>query len=161
MRLAVSGSRSLREAAHRSVVFATLDVLHSQTPITEIFTGDAAGPDRFAAEWAQAHGVPCRVLLPDWRRHGRRAGLVRDDQIITGADRLLAFWDGRSRGTAYTIRAARRAGVPVTVYLGCVLFAPDGQFSQLHISPANDSDIRFHKSRVAGSRPHRKGGVEE
>lgn len=155
MRLAISGSRSFRHDHHRSVVLSALDVLHSQTPITEILTGDAAGPDRFAADWARTHGVPCHVLCPDWRRYDRRAGLVRDDQIVAGAERLLAFWDGRSRGTAYTIRAARAQRIPVTVYLGCILFSPDGQFSQLHTTPANDSDIRFHKSRIAGSKPHR------
>lgn len=82
-----------------------------------IVSGGARGVDQCAAVFARAQGIPLREFLPDYKSFGRRAPLVRDDELIAVADLVLAFWDKQSRGTAYTVRQARRAGVPVRVFV--------------------------------------------
>ena len=49
-------------------------------------------------------------------RLGRGAGFVRNRAIVEAANVVVAFWDGRSRGTAHTIGLAREAGRQVVVY---------------------------------------------
>lgn len=83
---------------------------------TTIISGGARGVDSVAAEAAKARGLAVVVYLPDWKTHGRRAGLVRNHDIVAAADAVTAFWDGKSSGTAYTIRIAQKAGKPVGVF---------------------------------------------
>lgn len=52
----------------------------------------------------------------DWRGQGARAGILRNLAMLEWEPELvLAFWDGRSTGTAHTIREARRRRIPVEV----------------------------------------------
>lgn len=41
---------------------------------------------------------------------------MRNDLIVARAELVLAFWDGCSRGTVYTIRRCRAMGVPYRVF---------------------------------------------
>lgn len=108
MKVAVIGSRSL-----------LVDCLERFLPkgTTEIVSGGAAGIDTCAREYAQNNGIPIIEFLPDYARYGKRAPLVRNDELIQYSDCVLAFWDGRSRGTLYVIERCRMHGVPVTLFL--------------------------------------------
>jgi hypothetical protein len=55
--------------------------------------------------------------LPQWKIYGKRAGLVRNKEMIDMADCLVSFWDGQSRGTLQTIQYAKQIGVPYRVHL--------------------------------------------
>ena len=50
-------------------------------------------------------------------KNNKGAPLRRNDQIAAYADEVLAFWDGRSRGTLYTIRQFRKRDKQVHVVL--------------------------------------------
>ena len=82
---------------------------------TEIVSGGAAGIDRYAAQCAQRNGWKLKEFLPDYRCCGRAAPLIRNRQIADYADAVIAFWDGRSRGTAYTVDYCRKIGKKVRV----------------------------------------------
>lgn len=110
MKVAVIGSRGLSVPA---AVFAR--VLPPET--SEIVSGGARGVDSSARNYARSAGIPLREFLPDYHRFGRRAPLIRNDQIVCESDVVFAFWDQRSRGTAYTIRQARAAGKPVRIFV--------------------------------------------
>ena len=84
--------------------------------ICEIISGGARGVDTLAAEYARSHGIPFRVYPPDYNQYGRKAPLVRDRLIADECDVLFAFWDGKSFGTAYTVRYARQQGKPVRLF---------------------------------------------
>jgi len=38
------------------------------------------------------------VVHADWDAHGRRAGPIRNAEVVARSDRLVAFWNGKSRG---------------------------------------------------------------
>ncbi len=80
-----------------------------------VVSGGAAGADSLAERYAREAGLPTEVYPADWARHGRAAGMIRNKQIVDAADHVVAFWDGRSRGTANTIDRARSAGKLLTV----------------------------------------------
>ena len=108
MKVAVIGSRNL-------VVGDLSKYLPAETD--EIVSGGARGIDSCAAEYAKSHGPKLTEFKPDYDRFGRGAPLKRNITIIEYADRVLAFWDGKSHGTKFVIEECKRRGIPVRVFL--------------------------------------------
>lgn len=94
MKVAVIGSRGLK-----------VDNLGEYLPegTTEIISGGAKGVDACAREYAIAHNIKLTEFLPEYKKYGRNAPLLRNISIIERADVVLAFWDGKSRGTKFVI----------------------------------------------------------
>ena len=114
--VAVVGSRSFDD---RELLERVLDHLLNHLRIRQIVSGGARGADALAEQWARERGIPCRVYLPDWQKHGRAAGPIRNRKIVRDADLVVAFWDGQSRGTKDTIEQAERQNVPVIIIRVC------------------------------------------
>ena len=109
MKVAVIGSRHAPASVSRRIL--------EELPfnVSEIVSGGAEGVDRLAERVADILGIPVRVFQPDYQRYGRRAPLVRNEQIVEYADQVLAFWDGESRGTQSMIECAKDENIPCTV----------------------------------------------
>jgi len=107
MRVAVIGSRGL-------TVRNLEDYLPKGT--TEIVSGGARGVDTCAREYALAHGLKLTEFLPEYKKYGRGAPMRRNITIIEHADLVLAFWDGKSRGTKYVIDNCKKQKIPVVVH---------------------------------------------
>ncbi len=107
MKLAVIGSRSFRD---RRLMDAKLKELSP----AQVISGGANGADHIAAVWARKNGVDVQVFWPDHKRH-RHPYHHRNRLIAEACDQLIAFWDGASTGTKYTIDYARRIGKPVMI----------------------------------------------
>lgn len=84
---------------------------------TLVVCGGARGADELGKRWANEHGVPVELYLPDWNVHGRAAGPIRNAEMAANAEALIALWDGRSRGTRHMIDTARRKGLRVYVHM--------------------------------------------
>ena len=84
---------------------------------TEIVSGGAKGVDTSAREYALSHGIKLTEFLPEYTRFGRSAPLKRNITIIEYSDIVIAFWDGKSRGTKFVIDNCRKLGVEVRVYV--------------------------------------------
>jgi len=67
-------------------------------------SGGAKGADFFAKRYAKEHKIKIIEFLPDWDKHGKAAGFIRNQEIIDKSDLLIAFWDGKSRGTYHDIK---------------------------------------------------------
>ena len=108
MRVAVIGSRGI-----------TVENLQDYLPegTTEIISGGSKGVDTCAREYAVANNIPLTEFKPEYDRYGRGAPLKRNITIIENADIVLAFWDGKSRGTKYVIDACEERQIPVKVYI--------------------------------------------
>ena len=106
MKIAIVGSRNL--IVNHFEAYLPADC-------TEIVSGGAKGIDTCVRLWAEARGIPVTEYLPDYASFGRAAPLVRNRLIVNNADAVVAFWDGKSRGTAYTVNYAQKQGKPVTV----------------------------------------------
>ena len=85
--------------------------------VTELVSGGAKGIDTCAREYALSYGLKLTEFLPDYRRYGRAAPLVRNREIVAYADQVLAFWDGKSPGTKYVIDQFKKQKKTVTVHL--------------------------------------------
>ena len=84
---------------------------------TEIISGGAKGVDTLAKEYAIENGLKLTEFLPEYERYGKGAPLKRNIAIIENADIVLAFWDGKSRGTKFVIDNCCSRNIPVRVYL--------------------------------------------
>lgn len=81
-----------------------------------VLSGTAAGADRCGERWAAANRVPVERFPPDWAKHGRRAGFMRNTEMADRAEALVAIWDGQSRGTKHMIDTARAQGLRVYLW---------------------------------------------
>lgn len=82
-----------------------------------IVHGGCHGVDSIADSWAKANNLETIVYEPNYKVYGRRAPLVRDEEMAEFADVVIAFYDGKSRGTLYTINHAKKIGRKVIVHL--------------------------------------------
>ena len=108
MKLAVTGSRVFATSNISMIVWETLDKLHATHSITLLISGHAVGVDQIAESWAVSRSIPISTYMPDWKRYGRGAGLVRNKNMVDDADQVAAFWNGTSNGTRHAIHAADR-----------------------------------------------------
>ena len=107
MKVAVIGSRSIF-AADIGLYISDGD---------EIVSGGAIGIDACAAEYAKKNGLKMTVFLPQYERYGRAAPIVRNKKIVEYADKIVAFWDGKSKGTLSVIKYAEKMGKPCEIIL--------------------------------------------
>lgn len=115
MNIAIVGSRKFQDLDAvrryvRSLVRAT----------DAVITGGSEGVDTAAEEEAKSLRISRMVFEPAVapgasRGEYTRALLARNVTIVNHCDMLVAFWDGESRGTLYTIQRAKAAGKPVRI----------------------------------------------
>lgn len=103
MKIAIIGSRSILSA----------DIGAYISDGDEIVSGGAVGIDSCAAEYAKKKGLKLTVFLPEYESYGRAAPIVRNKKIVDYADKILAFWDGKSKGTLSVIKYAEKTGKPL------------------------------------------------
>lgn len=99
-KIAIIGSRSFADYERVE------SVLRPWLP-AHIISGGAKGADALAERLAREHELPITVLKPDWKQYGRGAGPKRNRDIVDSADLVIAFWDGKSRGTRSALDYAR------------------------------------------------------
>lgn len=73
-----------------------------------IFSGLAKGPDSYAIKYAMNNKFELHRFPADWKRDGKSAGMMRNEQMAALATHCIAFWDKRSRGTADMIKRAKK-----------------------------------------------------
>jgi predicted Rossmann-fold nucleotide-binding protein len=110
MKVAIVGSRNYPELEKVREFVRTLP----KNAI--IISGGAKGVDQTAEDEAHKQGLEVISVTPEWDKWGKRAGLVRNDMIVSLAHQVVAFWDGMSRGTKYTIDKARKENVITQVF---------------------------------------------
>lgn len=125
MRLLVTGSRTWTDAPFirrelHSVLCPEFGVFR---PLTLVHGGAIRGADCIADEWAEMeiadHDSPITVEChaADWKQHGKRAGLIRNAEMVkAGADLCLAFIRAHSRGATHCAALASAAGIETRIY---------------------------------------------
>ena len=107
MKIAVIGSRSVNVA----------DISEYISNAEEIVSGGAVGVDRCAASYAKKNGIRLTEFLPQYERYGRAAPIVRNKKIVDYSDKIIAFWDGNSKGTLSVIKYAQKTGKPCEIII--------------------------------------------
>ena len=104
MKLLIAGSRSIKAYDLDKIVPAET---------TMIITGGANGIDTISEKYADRKRISKLILRPRYDLYGRCAPLKRNEEMVNICDMALIIWDGRSRGTEYTINYANKIGKKV------------------------------------------------
>lgn len=119
MKLAIIGSRGFEDYGHFVTVmldwFGRYEEAGPYSVVTEVISGGAKGADSLGARWAKERNIKLTEFIPDWNKHGRKAGILRNEDIVKAADFVLAFWDGASKGTANSLSIAKRLKRPTLI----------------------------------------------
>lgn len=116
-RIIVAGSRTFND--YHMVASALSAHITPEEQIT-IISGCAAGADQLGEKYAKEKCIPIRKFPAQWNIHGKRAGYLRNIEMMNYAlegDKpiLVAFWDGKSKGTKHMIENAKKDGMIVDV----------------------------------------------
>ena len=108
-----------RDFDNKAFCFSQLDEILSGYTDPEIVSGHADGADHFGEEYAKAHGLKLSIFPAEWSRYGRAAGPIRNRKMLEYASEetplIIAFWNGKSRGTKNMIMQANKAGAEVHI----------------------------------------------
>lgn len=83
----------------------------------EIITGGAPGVDSWAEEYGKKNGITVTIIRPIDKTK-KLDYLFRNVEIISLSDKIIAFWDGTSRGTKFTIEYAKARGKDIKLIMG-------------------------------------------
>ncbi len=106
MKLLIVGSRSITDFDLSLYIPATVDT---------VISGGASGIDSLAEKYADLYRLSKYILRPRYDLYGRAAPLKRNEQMVDMADAVLIIWDGRSKGTQYTLKYAKKKNKPITL----------------------------------------------
>ena len=117
-RVIVAGGRDFLDEEYLNT---SLDKLREEYADIEIVSGHASGADKLAEAYAEKLGIALKVFPADWKKYGRAAGPIRNkqmlDYIIEGNPVVVAFWDGKSKGTKNMINQAKKQGVDCKIFM--------------------------------------------
>lgn len=109
MKVGVIGSRTWKD---KNLIFDVLGL--NKEKIKEIVSGDAvSGADKIGARWGRKNDKKVVIFAPDSKRKHRYH--YRNRLIAEYSDVIVAFWDGKSSGTMYTVDYAKRLNKKVYI----------------------------------------------
>ena len=114
-KLIVAGGRDFNDAKLLSDTLHKVAEDAGERFAISVVSGMAPGADSLAYVFAKSLGITCYPFPAQWSTHGKQAGPIRNKQMAEFSDGLLAFWDGKSKGTEHMIEIMRAMGKPVHV----------------------------------------------
>lgn len=115
MKLIVAGGRDFVNTQVMITVLMDLVEKGKIDPNPELVCGMARGADMLAYSLWANHNMKIHTFPADWKAHPRSAGYIRNADMGNFADVLVAFWDGKSKGTKHMIDYMRKLNKPVYV----------------------------------------------
>lgn len=122
IRIIVAGGRDFNDydLLHSSLVELLFEIDDTNTTEIEFVSGTCRGADVLGEQFAYNYNYDVKRFPANWNELGKRAGWVRNCDMAKYASEadhgiLVAFWDGKSKGTKNMIDIANRYGLDVKV----------------------------------------------
>jgi hypothetical protein len=111
-RVIIAGGRDFDD--FRFLCKKCMKKLQNKTDVT-IVSGAAKGADQLGEKFANFMGYDIKRFPANWDL-GLVAGMLRNRDMAEYADALIAFWDGKSKGTKNMIEEAQKRNLQVAIY---------------------------------------------
>lgn len=126
LRVIIAGSRDfndyhLLKTACSSIFYKLASKCVINKSNIEVVSGGARGADSLGERFATENGIQIKRFPANWNAYGKRAGYIRNNQMAEYASDgdnygvLIAFWDGKSKGTKNMFDIAKRKGIETYV----------------------------------------------
>ena len=115
MKILITGTRKTNDVSFIS------DKLNREVKKDDIIIhGGAPGVDSIAEAWCKSNNVKSIIIRPIFESK-KEYYLYRNVEMIVMSDKVVAFWDGVSRGTKFTIAYAKKRDKDVKVFkMDCI-----------------------------------------
>ena len=111
MKVIIAGSRNFTD--YKKLCKICNHILQDQTDIEIVSGAYYKGADKLGEQYAAEKGFLLTKFSADWKSYGKAAGPKRNEQMANYANALIAFWDGKSKGTKHMVEVAKRRGLKV------------------------------------------------
>lgn len=123
IRIIIAGSREFNDYSllckHMSTIIA--DREFTECSNISIISGAARGADTLGEKYAKDKYLNLQKMPANWNEYGKRAGYIRNEKMAKYASEddsigmLVAFWNGKSRGTKHMIDLANKYNLEVHI----------------------------------------------
>lgn len=122
-KIIINGSRDFNNYTYLRLILKEYIMTNQINPeLIEIISGGAKGADTLAIKFAKEYNLNYKVMNADWNKYGKRAGIIRNAEMLTYAISnpndiaiLISFWNGTSKGTKHMIDISNDKGIIVKV----------------------------------------------
>lgn len=126
-KIIINGSRDFYNYTYLRLILKDYIMTNQINPeLIEIISGGAKGADTLAIKFAKEYNLNYKVMNADWNKYGKRAGILRNAEMLTYAISnpndiaiLISFWNGTSKGTKHMIDISNDKGIIVKVIKVC------------------------------------------
>jgi len=115
MKLIIAGSRTFTD--YKKLYEACDHILQDQTNIEIVSGACYKGGDKLGEQYANERGYKITKFPADGKSYGKAAGPKRNEQMANYADALIAFWDGKSKGTKNMIQHTKKQGLTLKLFI--------------------------------------------
>lgn len=85
--------------------------------ISHLISGGATGVDSIAEKFATEINIPKTIIKPNYQKFGKSAPIIRNKEMANLCDYAIAFWDGKSPGTKFTINYCKELNKPIHILM--------------------------------------------
>ena len=114
----MNNPNSLSEEQY-SYIYVLANVMRNSTWIH----GGAIGFDSIIQSAIEHYNINHKIIKPDYKKYGKKAPLIRNDEIVNLSDVLYVYYEYTNKGgTYYTINKAKEKNIEIyNVYDGRIL----------------------------------------
>lgn len=102
MKIIIAGTRTFEDYDYLKEIIDKY-----KDSIDTIISGTARGADSLGERYAIENNIKLEKYPADWNKYGKSAGYKRNELMAEKGDMLIAFWDGKSKGTMHMINIMR------------------------------------------------------
>lgn len=110
MKVIIAGSRTIEDYD-----IVKKAIREANFNITEVVCGMASGVDSLGERYALEHFIPVTYFPADWKKMGKSAGYIRNEEMAKYGEALIAVIENTSKGTMHMIELAKKYKLVVYV----------------------------------------------